>query len=95
MTVSSEPAGLAQELAAARAECAQLRNELIEVSESVVRWRAAALSAWNERGQSVESGHVQRELEAMRSTVSWRVTKPLRVVRTLLPTGLPLPMRRG
>jgi uncharacterized membrane-anchored protein len=83
---SADSTRLAAQLEAARAECAQLRQELAEVSYSVVRWRAAALSGWNVRGSSAESGQVQRELEAMRDTLSWRVTKPLRVVRTMLPT---------
>jgi hypothetical protein len=89
MTASSEfgdPGELAAALAATRAECRELREQLAEASESLVRWRAAALAGWNARGLSAESGQVQREIESMRNSLSWRVTKPLRVVRILVPT---------
>jgi hypothetical protein len=86
MTESSDPAVLARELAEARAECDRLRGELAEATQSSVRWRAAALAGWNERGQSSETSRMQREVEAMRATLSWRITRPLRVVRSLSPT---------
>jgi len=86
MTVSSDPAVLARELAEARAECDRLRGELGEATESAARWRAVALAGWNERGQSSETSRMQREVDAMRETLSWRITRPLRVARSLMPS---------
>jgi FkbM family methyltransferase len=63
-----------------------------QLTEDVVRWRAAALSRWTDAlaasaptGQSAESEHLRQELTAMRATLSWRVTRPLRAVRRVGP----------
>ena len=84
--LAAELATVRAELAAVRAERDRLRAELDAAEESALRWRAAALAGWNEFGQSADSGQVHREIEAMRNTLSWRVTKPLRVARSLIPT---------
>jgi hypothetical protein len=83
--VTSGDGDLAAELVAARAECDRLRAELLEVSQSVVRWRAAALAGWSTRAQTGDSVAISREIDAIHNTVSWRVTKPLRTVRTMMP----------
>lgn len=68
-----------QSVAALEAEIAGLRSEL-------VRWRGAVLEHWAAAvacpppGPSAE--HAYAELEALRRTVSWRVTTPLRAVRS-------------
>lgn len=58
-----------------QAEVGQLRSDL-------VHWRAAVLEHWVQAASGPPSGtDVNAELEAMRATVSWRVTAPLRAVR--------------
>jgi FkbM family methyltransferase len=53
-------------------------------------WRTVALTQWADVVGQVglaateEREHLARELEAMRHTLSWRVTRPLRGVRTML-----------
>lgn len=60
--------------------------------EEAAHWHTLALTEWAEalaaaagrsqRGDEVE--RLQHELHAMRQTTSWRVTKPLRAVKTLV-----------
>lgn len=64
-------------LAAAQQELSSTRAEL-------VRWRSVAVDRWAQAVQAT-SPDLQHELAALRSTVSWRVTRPLRAVRTRLP----------
>jgi hypothetical protein len=86
---------LEQELAAARAELAAVRAAHEEALEELVRWRGTVLARWSDAvGSSVgtssgaagRGGHevvrLREELEAIRSTVSWRVTAPLRALQT-------------
>jgi FkbM family methyltransferase len=53
-------------------------------------WRTVALTQWADVVGQVglaateERAHLLQELEAIRQTVSWRVTRPLRGVRTML-----------
>jgi FkbM family methyltransferase len=62
-----------------------LRTERAELLGEVLRWRALALEGWAQRAAggatSEEAEAIRRELEAMRSTISWRVTAPLRALR--------------
>lgn len=67
------------------AERDRLSAELAEASASVVHWRATALHRWQSGAAVAHVGAAQRELEAMRRTISWRVTRPLRAVRRRLP----------
>jgi len=55
-----------------------------DMVDEVVRWRTAALGRWAVAtgSQPGRQSLVERELQAMRQTVSWRVTAPLRKVRT-------------
>jgi hypothetical protein len=55
-----------------------------DLVDEVVRWRTAALGRWAVAtgSQPGRQSVVERELQAMRQTVSWRVTAPLRKVRT-------------
>ena len=64
----------------------QLEAEISTLRAELVRWRGAVLERW---GAAMAQGAGSRavddawaELEAMRRTVSWRVTSPLRAVRT-------------
>lgn len=81
----------AQELAAAAAEIAELRARLEQADAEVTRWRGAVLTRWTEAvargtgGPDRPGGHevvrLREELEAVRATLSWRVTAPLRAVQ--------------
>lgn len=61
---------------------------LVELEHEVAEWRARALEPWSVAAATeITAGRVggaealARELDAIRSTVSWRVTAPLRVLR--------------
>jgi FkbM family methyltransferase len=77
-----------QELSAAQAELGRLRGRYDEVLDELIRWRGAVLARWSEAAGVAGSGggghevvRLREELEAMRETVSWRVTAPLRAVQ--------------
>ncbi|WP_239078945.1 FkbM family methyltransferase [Cellulomonas marina] len=66
----------------------QRRATIDGLTEDLVRWRSAALGRWADAVASASApppdgtaDHLRGELEAMRRTVSWRVTAPLRAVR--------------
>ncbi len=55
--------------------------------DEVLRWRALALEGWAVRqvladGSGEEAERLRTELAAMRATISWRLTAPLRYVRS-------------
>jgi hypothetical protein len=66
-------------------EHAALTAELAEAAKTIIQWRAAALQRWDVAASAGQASHAYRELEAMRNTVSWRVTRPLRAVRRRIP----------
>ena len=84
--------GLSDERDAARAERDEARREVAELTarraeavQEAVRWRTAALTRWNTAVGATDDAELRRardEVEAIRRTVSWRVTRPLRAVRT-------------
>lgn len=60
------------------------RVERRQLLDEVLRWRALALDGWAERDAAAPDAEVWRlraELTAMRATLSWRVTAPLRSLR--------------
>jgi len=69
------------------AERDALAAQLKTAAADVVRWRAAALQRWNAAAAGADPGWAHRELEAMRKTVSWKVTRPLRAVRRRIPVS--------
>jgi FkbM family methyltransferase len=73
---------LAHENAALVERQLELEGSLEGITNELTRWRSAALGAWAgaAKGPVANTG-AQAELEAMRNTVSWRITKPLRTVR--------------
>jgi FkbM family methyltransferase len=83
-----------RELVQANAELAQRVDEgrvaLERVTNDLIRWRSAALGAWGVAARgTAPTGSAQAELEAMRKTVSWRITKPIRTVRRAVGTRRP------
>jgi FkbM family methyltransferase len=72
-------------------QLAQARAELQETQQELIRWRGSVLARWAEAadgGGSIEGRpsheviHLRQELAATRSTLSWRVTAPLRAVQS-------------
>jgi FkbM family methyltransferase len=85
---------LDQELTAARDELARLRSAHDDVLEELVSWRGDVLARWTDAvgasagstaGSTGRGTHevvrLKEELAAMRATVSWRITAPLRAVQ--------------
>lgn len=66
---------------------AELESELERTRADLEMWRARALAGWSE-AVAAGVGHprgdaagLAAEIEAMRATLSWRITAPLRLVR--------------
>ncbi len=55
------------------------------VGEDLARWRDQAVRGWQEQVASVPVLPEHAEIHAMMQTLSWRVTRPLRAVRTRMP----------
>lgn len=78
--------------AAAAAEAARLEADVAALTADVLRWRQAAVSRWSEAASSTtqqygdDLWHARHELALMRATLSWRITRPIRGVRTVLNT---------
>lgn len=70
----------------------QRRAEVDQLTSDLLRWRNAALTRWQEVSSASalayggELGKTRHELFQMRQTISWRVTAPIRTVRTLMKT---------
>jgi FkbM family methyltransferase len=62
-----------------------LEREVEDLRHDLVRWRRAAVDSWA-GAVATHGGAAQAELDAMRQTVSWRVTRPLRAVRSRMGT---------
>ncbi|WP_165839378.1 FkbM family methyltransferase [Klenkia marina] len=71
------------------AELGGVRLENAELTRQVVSWRGRVLEQWakaartatSARGSS-DNGHLRQELDALQRTLSWRITAPLRSVRS-------------
>ena len=61
-------------------EVATLRAELREARLDADQWRATALSAWADT--LTARPDIDEQIAAIHSTLSWRITKPLRAVRS-------------
>ncbi len=53
--------------------------------EDLARWREQAVRGWAEQVAAVPVLPEHAEIHAMTQTLSWRVTRPLRAVRTRMP----------
>ncbi len=73
-------------------ELAEARADVERLTGDMLRWRTAALSRWNDAVSESATQYggelwkTRHELAMMRTTISWRVTRPIRTVRTLLKT---------
>lgn len=76
------------ELVTLRAELDRLTATREELVRQTVHWRATALARWSEALAAAAASSAPQvddaELEAMRRTLSWRVTRPLRATRRVL-----------
>jgi hypothetical protein len=61
----------------------ELTAALAQAQADLGTWRAAAVDSWARSATNLTSSAAAAELEAMRNTLSWRITKPLRSVRGL------------
>lgn len=79
------------QVATLEAHIARLERGRDELERQLVHWRATAIGAWAdalavavEAAAPAAGGHdATAELAAMRQTLSWRITRPLRLVRRL------------
>lgn len=79
--LADEHIGLANRLARALAD-----NQ--DAQSSIRRWRASALEGWSARGSLSDTLNAAQELINIKQTLSWRVTRPLRAVRSRVPTAI-------
>jgi len=77
-----------QEADGLRTRIAELTLERDQLSEELTSWRASSVEHWSDvaatqRASSslVEADRLRDELDAVRATLSWRITAPLRAVR--------------
>ena len=80
------------DVASAARRVAELEEQLARTEADLELWRSRAMVGWSQ-AVAAGGGHprgdaagLAEEIEAMRATVSWRVTAPLRAVRR---RGLP------
>jgi hypothetical protein len=69
-----------------------LAERAARAEADVARWRSLALKRWDEAvngstptSATWEVSMLRDELNAMRATLSWRITRPIRVVRRMVP----------
>lgn len=100
-TLNGERDRLAADLQAAQDDSARWQHRLALTVQETVRWRTAALQRWNDAVGQASATHassevvrVRAELDAIRQTVSWRVTRPLRTARSLAASGPAAPVLR-
>lgn len=87
-TLTQESTTARQEAERARQERDALEAERDELRSQVIYWRGDVLRFWSELAAKTpvvdfvpENAAASAELEAMRNTLSWKVTRPLRTVR--------------
>ena len=73
-----------------RARDLETARDAEALRQEVVRWRAAALTRWADVAAQAYSDRasleaLRTEVAAIRDSVSWRVTAPLRAVRRVMP----------
>lgn len=56
-----------------------------QADQDLARWREQAVRGWQEQVAAVTVLPEHAEIHAMTQTLSWRVTRPLRAVRTRMP----------
>lgn len=74
-----------QELGRSHSKLLPLEAEVTAVRSELVHWRGVVLERWAAAvasRNSVQDDSARAELDALRRTVSWRVTRPLRAVRS-------------
>jgi FkbM family methyltransferase len=91
--VSNRTFGAEQHVHALNAELATCRSQNDALLDQVIRWRGVVLDRWAEAASTAaaypgaggvpshETARLVAELDAMRRTLSWRVTAPLRDIR--------------
>ncbi len=75
-----------------RTECEHLAQQVEHAKAEMGEWRAKAITSYMEGGRPAVKAEVdllQRELLAMRKTLSWRVTWPLRSAKSVLASRRP------
>ena len=81
----TEPAELIAERDRLLAELSEAREQLAQAQRDVASWRSTALNGWDAAaetgGAGFGGGFGGDEAAAMRATLSWRITRPLRLVR--------------
>jgi len=60
---------------------------LADAEHRAADWRAAAVETWTNAAHNQTFSNIAQELVSMQQTVSWRVTKPLRAVRRIVPSA--------
>jgi FkbM family methyltransferase len=76
-----------EQLAAHQQRLEALEHEAEDLRHTLVRWRRAAVESWGgsvARDRGPAATELQEELDAMRESLSWRVTRPLRTLRSRL-----------
>lgn len=80
---------------------AELRRRQEEQQAAIIAWRAAALRAWATSAEVAQEQelrrqiaehvnhvrHIDEQMAAMKRTLSWRVTRPLRTLKTVARRG--------
>jgi FkbM family methyltransferase len=74
-----------RELSEQLADCERRAAEADGLRAELLRWRGIALERWSAgtgAARPADDGSAQAELDALKQTLSWRVTAPLRAVRS-------------